>query len=70
MGLVLLYFVTFASELQSILMIKACRLIRAGHVARVGDRRGAYRVIVGKPAGGNHLKSPGVDERIILEWIL
>jgi hypothetical protein len=23
----------------------------AGHVARMGDRRGAYRVLVGKPEG-------------------
>jgi len=24
---------------------------RAGHVARMGERRGAYRVLVGKPEG-------------------
>jgi hypothetical protein len=24
---------------------------------------------VGKPEGGDHLKDPGVDGRIILEWI-
>jgi hypothetical protein len=28
-------------------------------------RRGAYRVLVGKPEGRNHLKDPGVDGRII-----
>ena len=37
----------------------------AGHVARMGERRGVYRVTVGKPEG----KRPGVDGRIILRWI-
>jgi hypothetical protein len=30
--------------------------------------RGAYRALVGKPEGRNHLKDPGVDGRIILKW--
>jgi hypothetical protein len=29
--------------------------------------RGAYRVLVGKPDGRNHLEDPGVDGRIILK---
>jgi hypothetical protein len=33
------------------------------------ERRGAYRALVGKPEGRNHLEDPGVDERIILKWI-
>jgi hypothetical protein len=36
----------------------------------MGDRRGVYRVLVGKPEGRNHLENPGVDWRIILRWIL
>jgi hypothetical protein len=32
-----------------------------------GRRRGAYRVLVGKPVGRNHLKDSGVDGRIILK---
>jgi hypothetical protein len=36
----------------------------------VGDRRGAYRVLVGKPEGRNHLKDLGIDGRIILKWDL
>jgi len=40
-----------------------------GHVARMGERRGVSRVVVGKPEGKNHLEDPGVDERIILRWI-
>jgi hypothetical protein len=48
-------------------MIKSRRLRWAGHVARMGERRGAYRVLVGKPEGRNHLKDPGVDGKIILK---
>ena len=32
-------------------MIKSRRLRWAGHVARMGEERGAYRVLVGKPEG-------------------
>ena len=42
----------------------------AGHVARMGDRRGVYRDLVEKPKGKNHLGDPGVDGRIVLRWIL
>jgi hypothetical protein len=35
----------------------------------MGERRGAYRALVGKPEGRNHWKDPGVDGRIILKWI-
>jgi hypothetical protein len=34
-----------------------------------GERRGAYRALVGKPEGGNHLEDPGIDWSIILKWI-
>jgi hypothetical protein len=32
-------------------VIKSRRMSWAGHVARIGDRRGVYRVLVGKPEG-------------------
>jgi hypothetical protein len=35
----------------------------------MGERRGAYRALVGKPEGRSHLKDPGLDGRIILKWI-
>jgi len=35
----------------------------------MGDRRGIYRVLVGKPVGKNHLEDPGLDGRLILRWI-
>ena len=50
-------------------MIKSRRLRWAGHVARMGERRGAYRVLVGKSEERNHIKDPGVDEMIILKCI-
>ena len=50
-------------------MIKSGRMIWAGHVARMGERRGVYRVLVGKSEGKNHLEDPGVDGRIILRLI-
>ena len=33
----------------------------------MGERTGAYRVLMGMPEGRNHLENPGVDGRIILK---
>jgi hypothetical protein len=33
----------------------------------MGERRGAYRALVGKPEGRRPLGNPGVDGRIILK---
>jgi hypothetical protein len=41
----------------------------AGHIARLGEKRRAYRILVGRPEGRSHLRDPGVDGRIILKWI-
>jgi hypothetical protein len=38
--------------------IKSRRLRWAGHVARMGERRGVYRVLVGKPEGRRPLGRP------------
>ena len=35
----------------------------------MGDRRGVYRVLLGKLEGKGPLGRPGVDGRIILRWI-
>jgi len=50
-------------------VIKSRRMRWAGHVARMGEERGAYRVLVGKPEGKNHWVDLGVDGWIILGWI-
>ena len=39
-------------------VIKSRRMRWVGHVARVGNRRGAYRVLVGKPEGKRPLERP------------
>jgi hypothetical protein len=39
-------------------VIKSSRLRWAGHVARKGERRGAYRALVGKPEGRRPLGRP------------
>jgi hypothetical protein len=36
----------------------------------MGEKRGAYRILVGRREGRHHLGDPGVDGRIILKWIL
>ena len=37
-------------------VIKSRRMRWAGHVARMGEERGAYRVLVGKPKGKRPLR--------------
>jgi hypothetical protein len=39
-------------------MIKSRREIWMGHVACVGERRSAYRILVGKPEGKRQLTRP------------
>ena len=39
-------------------VIKSRRMIWAGHVARMGERRGVHRVLVGKPDGKRPLGRP------------
>jgi hypothetical protein len=35
----------------------------------MGEGKGVYRVLVGKPEGKSYWGDPGVDGRIILRWI-
>ena len=46
-------------------MIKSTKIRWAVHVARMGEGRGVYTVLVRKTAGKNHLENPDVDGRII-----
>jgi len=40
------------------------------HVARMMESRCLYGILVGKPERKKPLEDPGVDERIILIWIM
>ena len=53
-------------SLNIIRVINSRRLRWAGHVARMGERRDAYRALVGKPEGRRPLERP---RRIILRRI-
>jgi hypothetical protein len=48
-------------------MLKSRKIRWAGHLARMGEKRNAYRILVGKPEGKEDLNVSG---RIILRWIL
>jgi len=50
-------------------VIKSRRMRWAGHIARMGESRGVYMVLMGKSERKNHLEDPGVDGRILLKWI-
>jgi hypothetical protein len=39
-------------------VIKSRRMRWAGHVARMGEGRGAYRILVGRPEGRRPLERP------------
>jgi len=47
-------------------VIKSRRMRWSGHVARMGERRGVYRVLVGEPEERDHFEDKGLDGRIIL----
>jgi len=47
-------------------VMKSRRMRWAGHVARVGEEKGVYRVLLGKPEGGDYWGDLGVDGWIIL----
>jgi hypothetical protein len=51
-------------------VIKSRRMRWAGHVARTGDRRGVYRVLVGRPEWKRPRGRLCIGERITLIWTL
>jgi hypothetical protein len=51
-------------------MIKSRRMRWAGHVARMGEKRNAYKIVVGKQEGKNHWEDQDVGGWAILKWIL
>jgi hypothetical protein len=59
------------SSANIIRVIKSSRMRRPRHVARVGDSKGVYRVLVGKPKGKRPLGRPRRrwEDDVILIWI-
>jgi hypothetical protein len=51
-------------------MIKSRRMRWAGSAARIGEKRNAYGVLVGKPEGRNRWEDQDIGGWIILGWIL
>ena len=51
-------------------LIKSIRMRCAVHVARMEERTGAYRVLVGNLGERGHLEDPRAVVRIIIRWIL
>jgi hypothetical protein len=58
------------ASLNIVRAIKSRRMRGAGHVARVGEMRNAYNILVGEPEGKGQLGRPRHNGKIILEWIL
>jgi hypothetical protein len=58
------------SSSSIIRVIKSRRMRWAGHVAHMGEVRGAYKILVGRPEGRRPLGRLGEDGRITLRWIL
>jgi hypothetical protein len=51
-------------------IIKSRRMRLAVHVARMGETRSAYRIVVGKPEGKRPLGRPRRGGWTIIKWIL
>ena len=56
------------SSPNTVRKIKSIRMRWVGHVARMGESRGVYRVLMGKPER-KHLGEPGLDGRGVLRLI-
>ena len=50
-------------------VIKLRRMRWAGHVARLRERRGVYRVLVGVLRERDNLEDLSVEGRVILKWV-
>jgi hypothetical protein len=47
----------------------ARRVSWVGHVAHVGEKRNAYRILLGKPEGKRPLRRQTVDGEVMLKWV-
>jgi hypothetical protein len=60
----------FYSSPNIVRVIKARRMRLAGHVARMGEVRGAYNILVGRPEGRKQLGRPRRRWEDNIRWIL
>jgi hypothetical protein len=51
-------------------LVKSRGIRFVGNVAGIGEKRSIYRVFVGKSKESDHQEDIGVDERIVLKWII
>jgi hypothetical protein len=58
------------SSPDMIRQVRSRRMRWAGHVARMGEDKKVYKVLVGKPEGRDHLEDQGVGGKMGSEWIL
>jgi hypothetical protein len=58
------------SSLNIVRVIKSRRMRWTGHVARMGEGRCAYKVLVGGPKVRDHWEDLDVSGRITLRWTL
>jgi hypothetical protein len=58
------------SSPNNVRMIKSRRLSWVRHVACMGEERGVYRVLVGRPKRRDHWEDIGIGGRITLSWTL
>jgi hypothetical protein len=58
------------SSTSIIRMIKSRKMRWVGHVGRMGEKRNASRILVGKPEGRRPLGRPRLGGWTILKWIL
>ena len=56
------------SSLNIIRVMKSRKMRWAGHVACIGDGRGAYKILVGTRKRRSRLEDLGEDRRIIVKW--
>jgi hypothetical protein len=69
--LIFIYYFDCFSSSNIIRQIKSRRMRWVVHVARMGEGRNVYRVLVGKPGGEtDHLKDQGIDGRMGSKWTL
>jgi hypothetical protein len=50
--------------------MKLTRMGWAGNTAHMEDRRGAYMILVERPEENKHLEDLGINEDVLLKWIL